>query len=282
MRSVLTRTTGFKTVLAVAAIAVAGCGGDDGDGGSQSDLVYGILAGNTLVNFNPAAPNAVTNVGPVTGLGGGENIVGIDFRPATGDLFALTSASKIYTVNPNTGAATIVGAAFTPVLSGSVFGFDFNPVVDRIRVVSDAEQSFRLNPSTGTVAATDTNLAYVVGDPNAGNTPDVVAAAYTNNVNPPPATTTLFGIDTSRDALVRIGGVDGNPTPNGGQLTTIGALGVDAASGSTSFDIAGDGTAFAVVTVAGVRNLYTVNLSTGALTLVGQLGANVAEIAIAR
>ena len=272
----------WTAIAGLTAISLAGCGGGDDNNGSSSDLIFGIAAGNTLVRFNPAAPNAVTTIGPITGLGVGENVLGIDFRPASGELFALSSASKIYTINQNTGAATIVGAGFTPVLSGSVFGFDFNPTVDRIRVVSDAEQSFRLNPNTGAVAGSDTNLAYVVGDPNAGNTPDVVAAAYTNNVNPAPGTTTLFGIDTSRDALVRIGGVDGNPSPNIGGLTTIGALGLDATSGSTSFDIAADGIAFAAVTVAGVRNLYRVNLSTGALTLVGQIGANVSEIAIAR
>lgn len=279
----LDRTLKCWTAIAgLAALSLAGCGGGDDNNGSLSDLIFGVSTGNTLVRFNPAAPDAVTAIGPITGLGAGESILGIDFRPASGQLFALSSASKIYTVDQNTGAATIVGAGFTPLLSGSVFGFDFNPTVDRIRIVSDAEQNFRLNPTTGAVAGSDTNLAYVVGDPNAGNTPDIVAVAYTNNVNPAPATTTLFGIDTSRDALVRIGGVDGNPSPNIGGLTTVGSLGVDAASGGTSLDIAADGIAYAAVTVAGVRNLYRVNLSTGALTLVGQIGANVSEIAIAR
>ena len=73
----------------------------------------------------------------------GEEVLGVDFRPATGQLYALSSASKIYTLNLGTGLATMVGAApFATPLSGTSFGFDFNPTVDRIRIVSNTGRTF--------------------------------------------------------------------------------------------------------------------------------------------
>jgi hypothetical protein len=46
------------------------------------------------------------------------------------------------------------------------------------------------------------------------------------------------------------------------------------------FDISGNGTALAVMQVGGTRGLYSVNLSSGAVTLIGPLGADVSEIAV--
>jgi len=79
----------------------------------------------------------------------------------------------------------------------------------------------------------------------------------------------LFGIDSGRDTLIRIGGVDGTPSPNGGQLFTIGALGVNA-TGFGGFDIqGGSNTAYSVLRVGGIATLVTVNLTTGAVMQVG-------------
>ena len=68
-------------------------------------------------------------------------LAGIDFRPATGDLYGVGSDSVVYRVNPRTGIAVAEGPAFTPGLNGRFFGVDFNPTVDKIRVVSDAGQN---------------------------------------------------------------------------------------------------------------------------------------------
>ena len=63
------------------------------------------------------------------------------------------------------------------------------------------------------------------------------------------------------------------PSPNAGAITAIGPLGVDAAA-LAGFDILAEGNvAYAALQVAGTSGLYTVNLSTGAATLVGPLGA---------
>src|SRR5206468_4839348 len=119
-----------------------------------------------------------------TGLQAGETILGIDVRPTTGQLFGLGSTSRVCVINPMNGAATAVGAPFTPALNGTRFGFDFNPTVDRIRVTSNTGQNMRLNPSTGAVAAVDTPLSSLFG---------LEGSAYTNSAGTA-TSTTLYGI----------------------------------------------------------------------------------------
>ncbi len=67
-------------------------------------------------------------------------------RPNSGQLYGLSSASKIYVIHPASGTARPVGAAFTPALGGRSFGFDFDPVADQIRAVSDSGQNLRFDP----------------------------------------------------------------------------------------------------------------------------------------
>jgi hypothetical protein len=236
----------------------------------RAETIYGLTVADGLLTFDSATPGTTTPLIAISGLQPGELILAIDLRPATGQLYGLGSTSRLYTINPTTGAATQVGSAGAFTLSGSVFDMDFNPVVDRIRVVSDTDQNIRLNPNDGTLTATDTNLAYASGDPNFGTNPIMPGAAYSNNFAGS-STTTLFGIDGGLDILVRQGSPGGSPvSPNSGQLFTIGPLGVNAA-GTSGFDISGvTGTAYAMFNSF---DFYTVNLSTGAVTLVGTIGS---------
>jgi hypothetical protein len=220
---------------------------------------YGLTTSNQLVSFNTARPNTIFSTVAITGLQPGENLLGIDFRPATGQLYALGSTSRLYTINPATGAATAVGAAGAFTLNGTDFGFDFNPVPDRIRVVSNTGQNLRLNPNDGTLTATDTPL-------NPG-TPGVTAAAYTNSFAGTTATT-LFDIDSNNDSLYTQ-----NP-PNAGTLNLVGALGVNATE-TNGFDIqAGSNTALAALQVNGetTSKLFSINLATGAASFLGPIG----------
>ncbi len=227
--------------------------------------IVGLTSGSKLVRFSSLTPGTIASSVAIAGLQSGESLLGIDFRPATGQLYALGSTSRLYTLDPATGVATLVGAgAFAPALSGAAFGLDINPVVDRIRVVSDTGQNIRLNPNTG-AAVVDTQLAYAVSDPHVGQTPSIVSAAYTNNAAGA-TITTLYDIDSNLDILVIQ-----NP-PNGGALNTVGALGVNT-SNTVGFDIAAQSeTAFAALTVGSTSQLYIVNLTSGAATLVGAIG----------
>ena len=105
--------------------------------------------------------------------------------------------------------------------------------------------------------------------------PNVVHVAYTNS-QAGATLTTLYGIDTGTDTLVRIGGPDGTPSPNTGLLTTIGPLGVDATSFG-GFDIQPfTNIAYAALRTgpagATTQKLYSINLATGAATLLGTIG----------
>ena len=92
-------------------------------------------------------------------------------------------------------------------------------------------------------------------------------------VAPPTSKTTLYGIDTGAAQLVLQGTIDGTTSPNSGQVTAVGPLGVPVLSNSDAgLDISSSGTAYAALTApSGVSSVYTVNLSTGAATLVGDL-----------
>jgi Tol biopolymer transport system component len=240
---------------------------------ASAATIFGVTAANTLVRFNSATPGTIDATAAITGLQTGETILGIDVRPATRQIYALGSTGRIYTINPFTGAAALASTASGATLSGTSFGVDFNPVPDRLRVVSDADQNLRFNVDTG-AATVDTALAYATGDPNAGQNPNVVGVAYVNNFAGA-TTTTLYGIDSNLDILVRQGSVGGAPvSPNSGQLFTIGSLGVNT-SDVVGFDIANpSGIAFAALTVGGTSQLYTINLTTGAATLVGNVGGS--------
>jgi trimeric autotransporter adhesin len=237
--------------------------------------MFALTDRNTLLNFNPGQPGMINSVRFITGLSKGENVVGIDFRPATGQLYGLSTANRIYTINPSSGVATPVGAGpLATALSGQSFGFDFNPTSDRIRTASDADQTLRLNPNNGALAAVDGTLAFAATDPNAGQNPNIVGSAYTNNFSGS-TSTTLYSIDSNLDALVTQGSVGGAPvSPNTGQLFTVGKLNVDT-SDMVGFDIApATNAAFAALTPPGARasNLYTINLTTGAATMIGSIG----------
>lgn len=229
--------------------------------------LFGLTDNNRLVAFNPDQPTQAIDLN-VTGLAAGETLKGIDFRPATKQLYGFSSSSKLYTIDLKTGAATAIGSALNPALTGTAAGFDFNPVVDRLRLVSDTDDNLRLEPTGGTLAGTDTKLAYAATDPRVGTNPNVTAAAYTNNFAGT-ATTTLYGIDTTLDTLVRQGDLNGSPiSPNTGSLFTVGALGVDFAAGA-GFDILTDSSNTNTAYAISGTTLYSINLTTGGATSLG-------------
>ena len=246
-------------------------------------------AGSTLlVGFDSATPGVITTTLNVTGIDG-QIIRGIDFRPATGQLYAFVQpgfgqpgfnqSGSIVAVNTITGAATFVGAVPNP---GSIdYGFAFNPASDRIRLVSAGDNNLRVNPDTG-VTLTDTPLGYAAGDANAGANPTVTGIAYTNQNAGTQTATTLYGIDAATNSLVIQ-----NP-PNAGTLSTVGSLGVSlfdfGVGPGTGFDIDGaTGLAFASLTTSvGSNGLYGINLATGGATLIGAFDPNttVRDIAV--
>ena len=219
------------------------------------DVIAVDNANNALLRFNALTPQTIVGNYPVTGLGAGENLVGIDFRPVNGQLYGLayngSNTARLVTLFFTGGAATQMGSPFA--LSGSAFGFDFNPVNDRIWVTSDTEQNLSLDPENGSVT--------IEMPLNPGN-PTVVGSAYSNNVAGL-VTTQLFGIDSASDMLVLQ-----NP-PSSGILSNRGALGADT-SNLVGFDIQGyTNTGYATLTVSNISRFFSVDLDDGQATQIG-------------
>lgn len=244
------------------------------DNDSPPAQLIGVSANNQVVRFNTnnPGPGTITTVA-ITGLQDNETIRGIDFRPATGQLFALGSTNRLYTINPDSGVATQVGTGtLNPAPVGNAFAFDFNPLPDRIRLVSDTGQNLRLNPNDGSVT-TDTPVAYTANDPNFGTTPNIVGAAYSNNF-PGATTTNLYVIDAARNVLALQGSPGGTPTsPNAGTLFTIGPLGFDTDL-VVGFDIGPGNLAYAALSAPGSNQsqLFAIDLRSGAAAQIGNIG----------
>ena len=242
---------------------------------AAQDLIYGVTDNQTLITWNSNAPGTVLSGMALTGFAANETVQGIDFRPATGELYALGSFSNLYRINTNTGMASLVGAgSFTPALNGSSFGFDFNPVIDRIRVVSEVDQNLVLNPNTGT-ATSVTPLFFAAGDANEGVNPNVVGSAYTNSFAGA-TSTQLYGVDTNLDVLV-------TQANSAGTLNTVGSLGFDV-NDSLTFDISENAnTAYMTIqnfTIAR-STFWTIDLATGQATIIGEIGGGARITAMA-
>lgn len=261
------------------------------------------LSGTSLLSFDPAKPAALSTTALV-GVTAGETLVGIDVRPQNGMLYSLgvnasTNTATLYAVAPETGSVTPVGTAGAIAMTDGVnsidlpdpaafgYGVDFNPAADRLRVVVGG-LNFRVNPNSGLPVDGDNtgNTSGSVSGTNPdgpvnGLTTTVDAAAYTNN-RANQSSTTLYTLDATSDSLYLQ-----NPPNTGGQTlgvpVTLGGspLNFTTASGfdiDDSVDVPASntpvtaGSAYAVLSAAGSTGLYTINLTTGGATLVGQIG----------
>lgn len=240
--------------------------------------VHLLTASNVLVRVPANSPQTVVDTLLVTGIDLGTRLIGIDVRPATGELFGVgvgisggTVAAQVYVIDPRTGVATRVGESTQTFTNATRWGIDFNPTVDRIRIVNEGEENGRLNPTSGARAdapTADTNLNPIGGD--------VIAVAYDRNVAGGASTdTTLYAIRRATSTFVTVGGIDQTPSANSGTITLVGALGITlSATADAGLDVFGTpGTALAALTTsAGQTGLYIVSLATGAATLVGPIG----------
>jgi hypothetical protein len=247
----------------------------------QLALTLGQISGSPalLERLDVADPRVALGRVRVAGLAPAEELLGIDYRPATNTLYGVSSLRRLYTIDPATGVARAVGTGPLPQPLVGPLGVDFDPATDRLRVVSAgssplamppvAGQNLRIDPDTLEVVAGGSPV-YAPGDPNAGARPRIVAAAYAPALAGA-AAAPLFVIDAERDVLARM------DPPDSGRLTTVGPLGVAVNPDipANAFDIAPDGAAFAALAppppVRFISRLYAIDLTTGAARLVGDL-----------
>src|SRR5262249_9742481 len=79
-----------------------------GQGVARAELLTGLTTTGNLVTFDSATPGTISGTVAITGLQGGEILLGIDRRPFDGLLYGLGSTNRIYTINTATGVATAV------------------------------------------------------------------------------------------------------------------------------------------------------------------------------
>lgn len=293
----MTRTflaAGVLATLAAAGCAVMAPSTDEPLGPPAKETIVAVDAAQRLLRFNAGQPQKLLDRRTLTGLQPGERVLGLDYRVARGQLFALGSSGRLYRIDTASAAATPVGSPLAIALQGSEFGVDFNPTVDRLRIVSDTGQNLRLHPDTGAVVDADPKtegtqidgpLAYDAADVNAGRTPAVVAAGYTYNQQDEKLTTN-FAIDARLGVLITQGsreGVQPVVSPNTGRLRTVGPLNAGAFE-RASFDI-GDvnNTAYAALTDhdGQVSRWVRIDLATGAATAIGRIAGGQPVVGIA-
>jgi hypothetical protein len=270
--SKLTRWAIIAGSLAALVVPFAAAADSGSDGrGSERRILFATDSKGNLLKFDSRSPRAVSSKA-ITGLPAGVVLGGIDFRPATGDLYALGSDKVVYRVNVATAIAVAEGPAFElapDALNSGNIGFDFNPTVDKIRVTSDADDNIRLNPDEGNLLSKDTSLtpADVM----------VVGSAYTNSsftaFTTRPTVTELYALDIapSKDRLWIQ-----RPANNGTLIMPV-SLGFDLGA-NAGFDIAGSNN---VGYVAGTQmgrssaELWRVDLATGKTRSLGRIGKGV-------
>lgn len=255
--------------------------------------------GTNLLRFSTATPGTVATVA-IAGITAGETLVGIDFRPATGQLFgfgvdSVADTGTLYILDPQTGVATVVGTpssiAFVDAMGNPVdlpatgYGFDFNPTVDRIRLVNSNGLNSRLNPITGGAVDGDNggapgSVAGINPDGGIAGATGVDGTAYTNSFAGT-TITTQYTLDASTDTLfiqnppnagVQTSGLaitlNGNPL----DFTEVSGFDISSRVRVATSNTPAQGQGIAALTVGGSTGLYSIDLATGAATLLGAIG----------
>ncbi len=243
-------------------------------GSAHAITLVGLTSANEIARVDTNNINGATRVS-ISGLAAGDRFVGIDLRPADNKIYGVTLSNKIYTVNELTGATTFVAGLSEAIVNPSLgYGFDFNPNADfagasSLRLVSTAGSNFAINPTTGVVGNQTNNIG--AGFSGVG---------YTNSSVFPTSqpSTSLYYINSSDNTLRFAPNNFNSPT-----IVTVGSLGVDALR-ANGFEVLPDGTAYAAFNVdAGtslVTGIYTVNLQTGAATLIGNYNGTLSGLTV--
>lgn len=252
-------------LICAAAVLSCGC--------QKNYTAYALTSTGSIIKFDTSKPGTISSTVSVSGLSSGESLVQLTYRPANATLYGLASDNLLYTVDGDTGAATVVSStAFSSdTLSSPTIGFD--PAVDQLRVIS-TEYNLRVTAS-GALNDTATKVAFDSSDTNSSKTPQLAAIAYDNPVSGA-SSTTLFALDVTTQTLLRVGdaGVSSTSSADSGDLHTIGSVGVSFTADAGLSVQSGTSTAYATLQQSGTgAALYTVDLSTGAASEVGTIGS---------
>ncbi len=276
--------------LLLAAVALAAAAGP-----ARAQVMMALAnnaAGSQVVfQFDAARPGTVIDgPNPVTGLGATQTLVGLDQSPITSRAYAIAinpqGTGAIYPI-ASTGVVSNGHQSFNFVAGTTGFGVDFDPAStgNDLRVVTSGVPSgFSANNYRFSIQST---TAFPEGTVHYGagttGTPAAVGLAYSNNVpgGGPGGARTAYVLDAAVQGLFTLGdanftGAAGQVDPASGTLLNRVNLSGVTITDATGFDITAAGVAYLSTPTA----LYTLNLSTGAATLVGNFPAGLTVLDI--
>ncbi len=239
---------------------------------ASAEVIYGLTTQNSITVFDSDAPGSSLDGGAVRNLDPSESLMTLDYRAATQQIYTVSDIGNVYTIDPNTFDATLVGNFEPPRLPGTSYAFDFNPAFmsgEFARLITDTNDNRVISGNTGQYLppVEKTDVFFAVGDPNEGVDPNIAGIAYTNSLGIP-TSTQQYGIDASLGILVTVAN-------NAGTLETVGSLGINILTNELGFDISGfSGTAYASLQDGPNSMLYTVDLGTGAASSLGTIPSN--------
>lgn len=248
----------LSAALTACIVAIAGCDDARRELPPPPTITGNLLLltdNNELASIDVDKSDKLVSKESIKGLKTGDSLVGLDYRPADGKLYAIGYLGNIYTIDTTTTTAEFkkalkanladATAPFTAITGDkSQIAVNFDPLTDRLRLVGSNGQNLRIDVETGDTTTDGTISADAT----------VTAIAHTNSFVGT-GSTRLFDIDVKQDRLFL------QSSPNDGTLGASAALGV-IATGSSGLVINGvTNEAFAVLTVNGVQQLYNINLN---------------------
>lgn len=216
-----------------------------------ADTAIGLAGDRTLVMIN-------LETGQVTGMQDVDyegRLHGIDYRPATQQLIAVTEDFEVVSLDADSGTWELIVEMSDgmDIAEDAVVIVDINPAADALRFMSGTT-NHRINLSTGE-AMVDGELHF---EDDADGTPMVGGTAYSNSFGEPDETS-MFNIDTERSALLQ------QTAPNDGTNVMIGELGATL-EGPIAFDIGTDAEGMNTGWIVANGALHTVSLAEGNIT----------------
>jgi hypothetical protein len=235
---------------------------------SAAETFWGLTTDHTLVRFSSAAPGTILATLPITGLAGGEHLVGIEVEFPEGTFVGVSNVGRVYSINRLTGALTQLFPS-QPVVTpaGSAFAVT-DEWLSTLLVISDTGSGMAIFKHTGEQAA-------LTGMPPSTH---LVALAWHEIPGPGIGPTYRFGIDATTDTLYRVEQQSGRVSG----VTAIGPLTVDTSEAAGMESGTYSEVLYATLTVAGVAGLYTIDPETGHATLAGALAAPITSLAADR
>jgi hypothetical protein len=217
---------------------------------SRAGTLLGISLEGTLYNVNPTTGVATdplpTGITSVLGIAAGQN----------GTLYSITTysgtpdANSLYTIDPNTGASTLVGATgLVGIIEGDLAFNPVNGVLYGVQLAqgTDIRQLFTVDVATGA-----TQIVASINDPDG----DLSAMSFTTSGK-------LYMVDTQNSLLLQINATNGQVISNVSLSRSLGDVAGMAIDPTTGVAYLADGG------VSGTNSLYRLTLSTGTLNLIG-------------